>query len=224
MHDHGFAWALTLSILLHLAALTQLPSFRVPAAVKNVPLSIELVAPEVVEAEPAEIAQPAPEPPQPIKPKPEPRPEPAPNPVAKPTPQPEPAPAPPMPAVITAAPTEKPPVIVAPPPPAPPAPSQQDLDAARNRYGSLLASQIARHKQYPKIAQMRGWQGEVVIELEIDSNGSVVSSKIHEASPYTVLDRQALSMVQKAAPFPKPPEILRGNLFKILVPVSFRLE
>lgn len=106
----------------------------------------------------------------------------------------------------------------------PPGPTQQDIDAARNLYGNLLAREIAKHKQYPRIAQMRGWQGEAMIDLQIDGNGKVLSSKIHTSSGHEVLDKQALEMVARAAPFPLPPEALRGHAFTLLVPISFRLE
>jgi protein TonB len=143
--------------------------------------------------------------------------------------QPEPVVEPNPPAVITA-PTklETPPTFTAPPPPPPEPvtaePSQQDIDAARNLYGNLLGREIAKHKQYPKIAQMRGWQGEVVVDIQLDKNGNVLSSNIQKHSGYEALDKQALEMVKKASPFPAPPEALRGNSFNILVPVSFRLE
>ena len=37
--------------------------------------------------------------------------------------------------------------------------NQVDVDNAKNQYGNLLSREVAKHKQYPKIAQMRGWQG-----------------------------------------------------------------
>ena len=71
---------------------------------------------------------------------------------------------------------------------------------------------------------MRGWQGEAKVDLQIDAGGNVLASKIQESSGHEVLDQQALDMVKKAAPFPAPPDALRGRTFNILVPVSFRLE
>lgn len=119
----------------------------------------------------------------------------------------------------------KPTFTAPPPPPEPPkGPSQADIDDARNRYGGLLSREIARHKQYPRIAQMRGWQGEATIELRIDGNGNLLSSRIVTSSGHDVLDKQGLEMVRKASPFPPPPEALRGRNFEILVPVSFKLE
>lgn len=133
----------------------------------------------------------------------------------------------PTPPVIATAPKgQTPPVFTAPPPPPPKptGPSQQDLDAARNLYGSQLAREIAKYKQYPRIAQMRGWQGEVLVDLQLDGSGNVLTSKIHTPSGFDVLDKQAMDMVKRASPFPAPPEALRGHSFNILVPVSFRLE
>lgn len=232
-----------LSIALHVLAATQLPGLQPEKTIVPKILEVALIP----EPQPAAVApEPAPAPePEPPKPKPEPKPEPQPLPKPKPEPQPEPEPTPviepepappepaaaptPPPPVISVAPVEEePPVITAPPPPPeplqPPKPTQQDIDAARNQYGNLLARAIARHKQYPRIAQMRGWQGETLVELQIDGNGKVLSSKIHTSSSYEVLDKQALEMVKRASPFPAPPETLRGLTFSLLVPISFRLE
>ena len=96
---------------------------------------------------------------------------------------------------------------------------QEQVTQHLESYSSLLANAIAKYKQYPKIAQMRGWQGTVIADLEIDSKGSVVSVKIKKSSTYEVLDNEALEMIKKASPFPTPPESLRGKNFNVLVPI-----
>lgn len=101
---------------------------------------------------------------------------------------------------------------------------QEQVTQHLESYSSLLANAIAKYKQYPKIAQMRGWQGTVIADLEIDSKGSVISVKIKKSSTYEVLDNEALEMIKKASPFPTPPESLRGKNFNVLVPISFKLE
>ena len=228
-------WALALSIGLHVLALTFLPNLKFDQKVEDKTLTVELLPPPPPPAaEPAPVSEPEPQPvrekPKPVvKPKPVPKPIPkeAPAPVSEPPPsdvaetQP---PAPPP--AMTATPVEEPkPTFKAPPPPEPPkGPSQADIDDARNLYGGLLSREIAKHKQYPRIAQMRGWQGEATIELKIDGSGTLLSSRIVTSSGHDVLDKQGLEMVRKASPFPPPPEALRGRNFEILVPVSFKLE
>ena len=121
------------------------------------------------------------------------------------------------------APTHTPPVAE-PVKEAPPMPSQADIDNATGRYGNALWNAISKHKKYPKIAQMRGWQGEAIVELELDGSGKLKSKKITQSSGYEVLDKQALEMVEKAVPFPTPPEALRNSNFTIVIPVPFKLE
>ncbi|HEY3300820.1 MAG TPA: energy transducer TonB [Methylophilaceae bacterium] len=242
-HDIALGWTIGLSIILHLIAVLVLPSVHIEKEPPEPELVIELAPIKKVEP-PQPLQPPKPEAnPEPVKPeqkvKPEPTPAPkvtpSPEPVVKSksttteTPPPQPSPEVTAPPVIAVAPkAEATPVVTAPPPPPPPepvktGPSQTDIDAAKNQYGSALARELAKHKQYPKIAQMRGWEGEVILELQLDSNGNVVSSKVHDSSTFDALDKQALEMVKKAN-FPPPPEALRGRSFNILVPVSFKLE
>ena len=105
-----------------------------------------------------------------------------------------------------------------------PEPVQADIDSALGEYGGQLGRAIAKHKSYPKIAQMRGWEGEVMLDLKIDENGNVISAKVRESSGHEALDNQALEMVRKASPFPTPPDALRSHTFNISVPVLFKLE
>lgn len=219
-------WALVLSISLHIFAAIWLPNIKFDSIKMPEVLTVELVAPKAPEPLPTVASESIPELPKPkVLPKPVPKLEP--KQVVEPPPSytpPEPISAPTPPAVIVAEPkAESPPTFTA-PPPEPPKPRDEDLDAARGFYSGQLTREIAKHKQYPKIAQMRGWQGEVQIDLHLDGNGNLLSSKISVPSGYEALDKQALEMVKKAAPFPAPPDVLRGHTFNILVPVSFHLE
>lgn len=223
--DHAFAWALAISIGMHIIAAIGIPNISVEPMVKPPELIIEL-------------AQPKPEPPAPlappelIKPKviPPPKAKPIPQPIVKPVNTPQPISEPTPPPVIAATPkAETPPTFVAPVPvvakPEPPKPTinQVDLDSARNQYGSALSREIAKHINYPGIAKMRGWQGVVEIDFQLDGNGKILSQKIHTSSGFPVLDNQALEMVKKSN-FPTPPEVLKSSAFNVTVPVSFKLE
>jgi len=230
-------WAVICSIFLHTLLAFVIPNLKFEAVKKPELLVIELskqpapppvVIPEPIKAEP-----------EPIKPKLEPKPEL--KPITKPLPTPtvmknEPTQVTPPPAIVShqteviavapkadVAPTPPAPVAT-PEPPKPITASQEDMDDARGRYGNTLWGAIGKHKQYPRVAQMRGWQGEAIVELLLDGNGKLKSKKIIQSSGYESLDKQALEMVEKAAPFPEPPEALRGGSFSIRVPIPFKLE
>lgn len=235
--NHGLTWALALSVLVHALIVLTMPPFKIETPPPKPTLQVELEPPKP-EPPPAEVVAP-PEPP-----KPEPRPEPPP--VRRPAPRipaEEPPPAiapepnlaetpreeiPPPPPVISAAPKaeEPPPVFTAPPPEPPPpiSPPEVDIESARQAYGNSLSREIGKHKRYPRIAQMRGWQGSVRLLLEIDANGKVSSVKVEEASDREVFNTEALEMVKRMIQPPPVPEALRGRTFSVRVPIIFRLE
>jgi protein TonB len=200
--------------------------------------------PDVLKVEIMQLPEPTPPSPEPIEPQPEvvkpniePKIKPLPKPIIKPLPTPivensepisEPPPAPPTeiiavapkadapaPAVTVNVPVKVEPVLTV---------SQTDIDDARSRYGNALWGAISKHKKYPKVAAMRGWQGEAVVELELDGNGKLKAKKISQSSGHEILDKQALEMVEKALPLPVPPEALRGTNFTITIPIPFKLE
>ena len=178
LNESTLIWAVVCSILLHILFFVVMPNFKFDA-IKKIPdqLTVEIMQPKppepvVIPEPPAPIEQAKPEP---IKPLPKKIPKPEPSPIKELSPEPvQTESPPPPPAVIAVAPkVDAPPVItVPPPPPEPPKklePSEDDINAALGQYGGTLGRAIAKHKQYPKIAQMRGWQGDCMLDLKIDS-------------------------------------------------------
>ena len=106
----------------------------------------------------------------------------------------------------------------------PPQPSPEVVKKVTDSYTNQLTMAIAKQKKYPKIAQMRQWQGEVLLNIEIDPQGNLVKADILEESRYKILNNEAIDMVKRASPFPQPPEELRLKNFTVLVPISFKLE
>lgn len=234
--------AIILSILMHLLVVfLLLPKMNKHDIKLPPPLQVSLAQPKSMENKPSPEKEKSPEPPKPEVKKSEP---PKPEIKKEPLPVPEKTP--------TTVPLSKPPVSVKPKeeqiteanskPEANPtrvitkaadtpqetktvnAPSPEKVSAATNDYSSLLAAAIAKYKQYPKIAQMRGWQGLIIIELQLNPQGGVIYSQIKKSSGYDVLDQEALEMIKRASPFPQPPEALRSKNFTVLVPISFKLE
>jgi protein TonB len=240
--DNNLLPAILLSLGLHIAFLSTLHSYKIESRKALPTLEIMLEQPKKPTPIPLPSEPPKPEPSKPEPPKPLPK-KAAPAHVAQALPAPA-KPTPPKenpnPAVATATAQPAPEVIAATPakdgesafvaPTAgsdvekPKDTSQQDHEADLSNYGSLLARELAKYKQYPRIAQIRGWQGTVHIKLEVDANGGVISSVVSQSSGFEYLDNQALEMVKKAIPLPQPPEGLRHKSITVTVPVLFRLN
>lgn len=87
-----------------------------------------------------------------------------------------------------------------------------------------LSAHIAKFQQYPRIAQMREWQGKVLLEVRIKGSGALMTRRIIASSGFKVLDNEGLSMIDRAAPFPPQKSSLRDDIFTVLVPIKFALN
>ena len=92
-----------------------------------------------------------------------------------------------------------------------------------NNYSNLLRAHISKYKKYPRIAQRRKMQGEVVIAIQIRGDGSLVSKKIQKSSGHSVLDKEGMNMMEKSKPFPVPPDTLKNSVTNVVVPITFNL-
>jgi periplasmic protein TonB len=111
--------------------------------------------------------------------------------------------------------------------PAPAAPVHVDEPpdpALLERYGRSLSSALARQQQYPRIAAMRGWEGEVQLRVTIARKGNIVATQVVHSSGFEVLDQNAVQLVTNAGPLPRPPETLQNREIQIIVPVHYKLE
>ncbi|EJW13280.1 periplasmic binding protein [Rhodovulum sp. PH10] len=77
-------------------------------------------------------------------------------------------------------------------------------DAASN-YPGLVAAHLARFQRYPEEARRRRETGTATVAFALDGGGRVVSAALAGSSGSAVLDREVLSMVRRASPFPAPP-------------------
>jgi len=99
-------------------------------------------------------------------------------------------------------------------------PSRELLES----YGRQISQALGRYKEYPPIAQLRGWQGSVMMRLRVAPSGRVIDAQLYASSGHEVLDRQALAMAGRTEQLPVPPDGLRGGEIDVLVPIAFRLQ
>jgi protein TonB len=120
----------------------------------------------------------------------------------------------------------RPPEMPVPTPPSTPpaAPSEPSSPELLADYGKTVSELLARHREYPRVALARGWEGSVMMRLRVAPGGRLVDAFVEKSSGYEVLDEQALAMLKRVPALPEPPEALRDREFAILVPVVFRLQ
>jgi len=94
------------------------------------------------------------------------------------------------------------------------------LDNYRQRLTELLAGQ----REYPRIAALRGWEGEVRLRLRVARKGNLVGVVVDRSSGFEVLDQHALAMLAGLGSLPPLPEGLEGSEIQIVVPVSYKLN
>jgi len=249
--DRRFQHMLGLSVLLHGALLLALPRLPVtPPALPTIVASIRLVMPEAsAPAQPAPAAQPAPEQ-TPERTAPAPRPSraeraealpvlAAPQP-ARPLVRPRPAAATPLesaaqpttpPASQPAMPTE---IAVAAPRSAEPTPvlpaatphptAQRASTEAIDSYRRQLTDLFAREHEYPRVAAMRGWEGEVRLRLRVARRGQLLGVRVDRSSGFEVLDQDALALLEGHGKLPPLPEALEVAEIEVVVPITYRLR
>jgi len=100
------------------------------------------------------------------------------------------------------------------------APSVDALAAYRQRLTQLLAGQ----REYPRVAAMRGWEGEVRLRLRLARKGNLLGVVLDRSSGFDVLDQHALAMLAGLGGLPPVPEALEGNEIQVVVPINYKLN
>jgi protein TonB len=102
--------------------------------------------------------------------------------------------------------------------------SAAEGEAIAASYQSEVMRRIRRAQRYPAEARASGAEGRAVVAFTIGANGGLGSARLAGSSGHAVLDRAALDILARAAPFPPiPPELGRRSL-SFQVPLEFRIQ
>jgi protein TonB len=82
-----------------------------------------------------------------------------------------------------------------------------------------LRSRIIARKIYPQAARRRNIEGEVVVFLQLNQGGELVELKVMRSSGSTILDKAALSLIEKVIPYEHG---LEGGL-AVEIPIRYSL-
>jgi protein TonB len=106
------------------------------------------------------------------------------------------------------------------------APSQglsPSLARARANWENAMSRQLNRHKRIPEAARGRRGKWEAVVAFTVDRSGQIVSAELKKSTGVPALDREALEWLQRASPFPPPPDIPGLELY-FDQSITFRMD
>lgn len=106
------------------------------------------------------------------------------------------------------------------PRPTAPRASSEALDSYRRQLTDLFA----REHEYPRIAAMRGWEGEVRLRLRVARRGQLLGVRVDRSSGFEVLDQDALALLEGHGSLPPLPEALEVAEIEVVVPITYRLR
>ena len=87
---------------------------------------------------------------------------------------------------------------------------------------SVIYKHLNEHFKYPKIAQRRNWEGQVVLAFHITHEGNIEDIKINHSSGYNVLDQAAMISLQKIGQLPQLTSWLNTGI-EIQIPIIYQL-
>lgn len=83
---------------------------------------------------------------------------------------------------------------------------------------------LNKHKKYPADARSHGEEGVASVSFSIDRSGKVIASQLVGSSGSELLDKEAVEVLTRASPFPRPPSDVTNLTFHFTLPIQFRIK
>lgn len=83
--------------------------------------------------------------------------------------------------------------------------SRKAADAAKVRYDTIMKEALQKAKVYPEDMRRQGIKGTGMVEVQINRRGEVRNAWVSKSTGSPMLDRAMLDAVNRARPFPSPP-------------------
>jgi protein TonB len=101
----------------------------------------------------------------------------------------------------------------------------QGTAASRQRvrvtWQRALLAHLNKYKRYPGDRSQK--KADIVVKLQLDRTGRVVSASVDTSSGDSTFDAAALAMIHRANPVPAPPPVVADDGLTFMLPVNFRV-
>lgn len=87
-----------------------------------------------------------------------------------------------------------------------------------------VSAALAAVKRYPLSARRAHQEGVAVLALRLSRSGELMSARLDHSAGYNALDKEALEMAYRAAPFPPFLPHMAGDSLNVAVPIAFSLS
>lgn len=98
-----------------------------------------------------------------------------------------------------------------------------DLKANSELLESIIRSELARHFYYPKVAQRRNWQGQVLLGYTVTAAGTIEKIRVNKSSGFQVLDEAAITALKKVDSKKEMAVATNGLNVDQILPVKYSL-
>ncbi|MBL7714399.1 MAG: energy transducer TonB [Bdellovibrionales bacterium] len=95
--------------------------------------------------------------------------------------------------------------------------------AAEAAYVNEIVRLINQAKRYPKMALIREEEGQVMISVDVASDGTVSNPKIEKPSPYDSLNQGALDTLKQMGKLPPAPASLKNGIH-LHIPILYQIS
>jgi protein TonB len=91
-------------------------------------------------------------------------------------------------------------------------------------WSARLRAHLERHKRFPADADPARDRGLARVSFVVDLQGRVLSRRLAGSSGSAALDREAISLLQRAQPLPPPPRDMGRSSVAVTVPINFQTQ
>lgn len=95
---------------------------------------------------------------------------------------------------------------------------------AEINWQAMIQTHLERNKRYPRQAQLLRQQGIPLVTFIINRDGYVLDVILFQSSGIASLDEEAIALIKRAEPLPKPPSEITDDPIQLTVPIDFSLR
>lgn len=96
-------------------------------------------------------------------------------------------------------------------------------EALQNYLLGALNSELTRYLTYPHLARERGWQGTVVVSVDVTPDGLLYNMRLVQSSGISLLDQTSLASLRRIRALPIAAAFEWGGPVEVILPIQFHL-